>query len=82
MLHARFIETTKGLAIMREHFLMGRFGNCPRVFCEKQNLLPIGLCETLKTGRIKVYCPRCEEIYVPRKSHADFDGAYVSKSFP
>jgi casein kinase II subunit beta len=61
---------------------MGRFGSCPRVYCEKQHALPIGLCHTLRTGRVKVYCPRCEDIFVPRRSTADIDGAYVGKSFP
>ncbi|CAD8062394.1 unnamed protein product [Paramecium sonneborni] len=82
LLHQAFIQTPKGLAIMRERFLNGRFGHCPRVLCEKQNTIPIGLSESLKTSRIKVYCPRCKEAYAPRKSQADFDGAYFGRSFP
>lgn len=42
LLHARYITTSKGmnhphsgLAIMREHLLQGKFGYCPRVYCEK-----------------------------------------------
>jgi len=35
--------TPEGLAIMRERYLNGRFGNCPRVMCEKQNVLPIAI---------------------------------------
>ena len=54
LLHSRFITTSKGLAIMRERFLQGRFGYCPRVYCEKQHVIPIGLCEDLKTTRVKV----------------------------
>lgn len=82
LFHALYITTPKGLAIMRERFLIGKFGHCPRVMCEKQNVLPIGLSESLKTSRIKVYCPRCKEAYAPRRSQADFDGAYVGRSFP
>lgn len=33
LIHARFIMTPKGLAIMREKFLLGKFGICPRVLC-------------------------------------------------
>ncbi|CAD8060546.1 unnamed protein product [Paramecium sonneborni] len=82
LLHARFIFTSKGSAIMRERFLQGKFGHCPRIYCEKQNVIPIGLCEDLKTARIKVFCPRCEEVYMPKKKCADIDGAYFGKSFP
>ncbi|CAD8048925.1 unnamed protein product [Paramecium primaurelia] len=82
LLHARFIFTSKGSAIMRERYLQGKFGHCPRIYCEKQNVIPIGLCEDLKTARIKVFCPRCEEVYMPKKKCADIDGAYFGKSFP
>ncbi|CAK84846.1 unnamed protein product (macronuclear) [Paramecium tetraurelia] len=82
LLHARFIFTSKGSAIMRERYLQGKFGHCPRIYCEKQNVIPIGLCEDLKTARVKVFCPRCEEVYMPKKKCADIDGAYFGKSFP
>ncbi|KAM3136442.1 hypothetical protein pb186bvf_011400 [Paramecium bursaria] len=82
LLHARFIFTTKGSAIMRERYLQGKFGYCPRIYCEKQHVLPIGLCEDLKTTRVKVFCPRCEEVYLPKKKCADLDGAYFGRSFP
>ncbi|CAK56244.1 unnamed protein product (macronuclear) [Paramecium tetraurelia] len=62
--------------------LQGKFGHCPRIYCEKQNVIPIGLCEDLKTARVKVFCPRCEEVYMPKKKCADIDGAYFGKSFP
>lgn len=67
---------------MRERYLAGRFGNCPRVMCEKQNVLPIGISEDLKIARVKVYCPRCKDIYSPKKKSADADGAFFGTSFP
>ena len=82
LIHARFIETPKGLAIMREKFLQGKFGNCPRVLCERQNVLPIGMSEEIRTSRVKVYCPRCEDVYMPKKKEHDVDGAYFGCSFP
>ena len=33
LIHARFIVSPKGLALMREKFLNGIFGVCPRVLC-------------------------------------------------
>jgi casein kinase II subunit beta len=82
LIHARYITTPEGLAIMRERYLTGKFGNCPRVMCEKQNVLPIGISEDLKIARVKVYCPRCRDIYSPKKKSADADGAYFGTSFP
>jgi casein kinase II subunit beta len=50
--------------------------------CEKQNVLPIGISEDLKIARVKVYCPRCKDIYSPKKKSADADGAFFGTSFP
>mmetsp|Transcript_20168 Transcript_20168/g.37560 ORF Transcript_20168/g.37560 Transcript_20168/m.37560 type:complete len:185 (+) Transcript_20168:8677-9231(+) len=82
LIHARFIVSPRGLAIIREKFLNGRFGVCPRVMCEKQNVLPIGMSEDLRTSRVKIFCPRCEDVYIPKQRYADVDGAYFGTSFP
>ena len=82
LIHARFILTPKGLALMREKYLLGKFGICPRVLCERQNVLPIGMSEDIRTSRVKVYCPRCEDVYMPKKKYPDVDGAYFGCSFP
>ena len=31
---------------------------------------------------LQTYCPRCQEVYVPRQKHLDIDGAYFGLSFP
>lgn len=54
MEYFNFFVNLKGLAMMKEKFLMGKFGVCPRVLCERQNVLPIGLSEMLRTSRVKV----------------------------
>lgn len=54
LIHARFILSPKGLEMMRERFLLGVFGYCPRVLCERQNVLPVGMSEELSTSRVKV----------------------------
>jgi casein kinase II subunit beta len=82
LLHARFILTPLGLGLMREKMLQGRFGTCPKVFCEQSNAIPIGLSNTPKTSRVKIYCPRCKEVYFPKRKGTDVDGAYFGSSFP
>ncbi len=67
---------------MKEKFVSGKFGACPRVLCERSNVLPLGMSEDLRTSRVKVYCPKCEEVYIPKKKCPDVDGAYFGCSFP
>ena len=31
---------------------------------------------------MKVYCPRCEDVFIPKKKCSDIDGAYFGCSFP
>lgn len=83
LIHRRFIYTPEGLALMREKYLNEEFGHCPRILCEKQFLLPVGLSDDLKYSRVKVYCPLCEEVYNPnRRIYNDLDGAFFGTSFP
>ena len=82
LIHSRYILSPRGLAMMREKFLNGAFGVCPRVLCGGQNVLPIGMSEHLRHSRVKVYCPKCEDVYVPKKKCSDVDGAYFGCSFP
>jgi len=67
---------------MREKYLAGKFGSCPRVMCEKHHVIPVGISEDMKIARVKMYCPRCKDIYSPKKKFTEMDGAYFGKSFP
>lgn len=82
LIHARFIKTKEGLELMRKKVLENTFGICPRVLCKKQKVLPIGLSEDLAISRLKVYCPKCHEVYYPRLKLENVDGAYFGCSFP
>ena len=82
LIHARFIQTPAGLAIMREKYLSGRFGTCSRVLCERHNVIPIGMSNEIRTSRVKVFCPRCQEVYYPKERNGEMDGAYFGNSFP
>ncbi len=94
MIHKRFILTPLGLGLMREKFLDGIFGYCPRLLCNKQTMLPIGLSEDMRYSQVKVFCPICQEVYKPRDIFYGFqggkkiikfdlpDGIYFGTSFP
>ena len=81
-IHRRFIYTPKGLALVREKHLNGVYGQCPRVLCCKQLLLPVGLSEDMNYSRVRVFCPLCEEIYKPESKCKYIDGAYFGVGFP
>ena len=83
LIHARFILTTRGLATMAEKFRPCDFGRCPRVLCNGQPCLPVGLSDQPRQSTVKLFCPRCEEAYYPRsKYHGNIDGAYFGTTFP
>ncbi|KAI5122742.1 hypothetical protein M0805_009827 [Coniferiporia weirii] len=83
LIHARWIITSRGLAKMLEKYKKADFGRCPRVLCQSQPLLPVGLSDVPYEKSVKLYCGRCEDIYSPKSSrHGSIDGAYFGTSFP
>lgn len=82
LIHARFILTQQGAAMMREKFLLGEFGWCPRVLWKRQYVLPIATTEELGISRVKVFWPKWQDIYTPREGTVDIDGAYFGLNFP
>jgi casein kinase II subunit beta len=83
MIHARFILTSRGLAHMVEKYNAVDFGRCPRVFCQGQPVIPVGQSDIPRTNTVKLFCPRCQDIYYPKYSrHCNIDGAYFGTSFP
>ncbi|TVU15013.1 hypothetical protein EJB05_38511 [Eragrostis curvula] len=91
LIHVRYILTSKGLAAMvtpalplnLDKYKSYDFGRCPRVYCSAQPCLPVGLSDVPRSSTVKIYCPRCEDIYHPRSKYQDnIDGTYFGTTFP
>jgi len=83
LIHARYILTSRGLAHMFEKYNVVDFGRCPRVFCQGQPVIPVGQSDLPRINTVKIFCPRCQDIYYPKYSrHCNHDGAYFGTSFP
>lgn len=68
---------------MLDKYKRADFGRCPRVFCASQPLLPVGLSDVPYNKAVKLFCPRCEDLYSPKSSrHGSIDGAYFGTTFP
>jgi casein kinase II subunit beta len=66
-----------------EKYKRADFGRCPRVLCYQQALLPVGLSDVPFQKAVKLFCPRCEDIYSPKSSrHGTIDGAFFGSTFP
>ncbi|WZZ24690.1 hypothetical protein YC2023_008091 [Brassica napus] len=69
MIHARYILTSKGLASMLDKYKNYDFGRCPRVYCCGQPCLPVGQSDIPRSSTVKIYCPKCEDVYYPRSKY-------------
>lgn len=66
-----------------DKYKRAEFGRCPRVLCQLQALLPVGLTDIPYEKSVKLYCGRCEDLYSPKSSrHGSIDGAYFGTTFP
>ncbi len=82
LIHARYIQTPKGMKQMLLRYQKGIFGTCPRVLCEHQPLLPFGQSEQPRVSPLRFYCPRCQDVFLAQKArHEGIDGAYFGPNF-
>ena len=95
LIHNRYIRTAEGQAKMLVKYIQGAFGVCPRALCNSQKCLPVGLSEKLRSSRVKIFCPKCDEVYMVQKyqpaknglpagvhTATNLVGAYFGESFP
>eukprot|EP01006_Ploeotia_vitrea_P036399 TRINITY_DN66013_c9_g2_i3.p1 TRINITY_DN66013_c9_g2~~TRINITY_DN66013_c9_g2_i3.p1 ORF type:complete len:267 (-),score=104.22 TRINITY_DN66013_c9_g2_i3:721-1467(-) len=83
LIHARYVLTARGLHSMLEKYRLCHFGRCPRVLCGGQATLPVGISDNPHEESVKLYCPKCEDVYSTRASrHEHIDGAYFGTTFP
>lgn len=83
LIHARFILTVRGMCSMLEKYKQAHFGRCPRYLCSNQTCLPIGTSDIFRSSTVKIFCPKCKDVYFPRsKYQGNIDGAYFGTTFP
>ncbi|ETW83878.1 hypothetical protein HETIRDRAFT_408168 [Heterobasidion irregulare TC 32-1] len=82
LVHQRFILTRAGLQAMAEKYETGIFGSCPRVYCMGCNVVPCGRSNQPGLDTVKLYCPNCNDIYIPPSSRFQgVDGAFFGTTF-
>lgn len=65
-----------------EKYQNAGFGRCPRVYCQGQPVLPVGLSDIPRCYSVNVYCPCCQDIFHPRSTKlANLDGAFFGTTF-
>ena len=64
-----------------EKYEAGVFGSCPRVYCMGCNVVPCGRSDLPGLETVKLFCPNCNDIYVPASSRFQgVDGMFPSAS--
>ncbi|CEP17796.1 hypothetical protein [Parasitella parasitica] len=82
LIHQRYLLTRSGLRLMAERYSSGQFGTCPRYHCNDSPVLPMGQFDETGRERVRLYCPRCLDIYNPPSSiHRCVDGAHFGSTY-
>lgn len=83
LIHARYVLSVEGLLSVMKKYRQQDYGICPKVFCNKAHLLPMGLSDKLNESTVKCYCPSCCDIFEPKSTkHRIIDGAFFGTGLP
>lgn len=83
LIHARYITLKPGLTAMASKFERSEFGICPRFYCDGMHLIPVGATDIPGQETVRLYCPCCNDIYLPLSSrYLNIDGAFFGTTFP
>lgn len=83
LIHARYIISKPGLTAMASKFERNEFGSCPRYYCDGMHLIPVGSTDIPGQETVRLYCPCCNDIYLPSSSrYLNIDGAFFGTTFP
>lgn len=82
LIHARFLLTKPALSLYKERYQELDFGRCPRDGCGGCGVVPCGLSDSPNTQPVKLFCPRCRDLYNPRHSKfLNVDGCGFGTTF-
>ena len=82
LVHARYIISPNGLHRMRKKFINGDYGICPRYYCRRQHVVPLGLTGIFNDNFPRVFCPNCQDIYdLEDKYFNRIDGSFYGPTF-
>lgn len=68
MNHARFFFFLLFACTLYRRYVQ-EFGNCPHFHCRGQPVVPLGVRDEPRIETVKLYCPKCQDIYM-HPSHA------------
>jgi casein kinase II subunit beta len=81
-LHSRFVISDDGLSQVKEKYVKGFYGKCPRVYCDNHIMLPVGLHDRPGVSTAKCFCPKCRDVYEPTTHLHLIDGTAFGRSLP
>lgn len=82
LLHARYLLTESALKAMRAKYNNGDYECCPRTSCQGTRCLPYGFHDEPNQGFLRIFCPRCKEVYLPENDElTKIDGAFFGHSY-
>ena len=83
LIHARYLLTYEGLKAVKLKYSRGIYGQCPRVFCRGQSLIPVGLHDKPGRSLVKCFCYKCRDVYHPISlQDRKIDGSAFGTTFP